>query len=270
MVKVRQFQGYLADQPNVLKILSPEYDVVNTEEAREIAGTNEMCFLHVNKPEIDLPVGTSGYDKSVYEKGLENLELFKKAGYLKQDDHSRMYIYKQKMGEQSQFGIVALASIEDYENGLIKRHELTIKKKEEDRTKLTDIQNANIGPVFLTFRDGEAIEKKIMEIVVTTEPYSDVVTDDGVGHTLWKCSPEDSTFFSEEFAQIPHVYIADGHHRAASAYNVGKMRRDKAIAAGQEVTGEEPFNFFMAIHYPESNLKIMDYNRVLKTLNELS
>ena len=165
---------------------------------------------------------------------------------------------------------MAVASIEDYENGIIKRHELTIKKKEEDRTKLTCIQNANIGPVFLTFRDGEVIEKKMMEIVATNEPYADVTADDGIQHVLWSCSVDDSDFFQSEFEKIPYTYVADGHHRTAAAYNVGKARRDRAFANGEEVTGEEGFNFFMAIHYPESNLKILDYNRVLRSLNGLT
>lgn len=181
-----------------------------------------------------------------------------------------MYLYMQKMGEREQYGIVGMASIEDYENGLIKRHELTIKKKEEDRTKLSDTQNANLGPVFLTFKDGEEIEKRMMEIALSEEPYSYVVGHDQTEHALWLCSPEDSDFFQAEFEKINCTYIADGHHRAASAFNVGKMRREKAKEEGREVTGEEPFNFFMAIHYPESNLKIMDYNRVLKTINGMS
>lgn len=181
-----------------------------------------------------------------------------------------MYIYMQKMGDREQYGIVAMASVEDYENGLIKRHELTIKKKEEDRTKLSDTQNANLGPVFLAFKDGEEIEKRMMEIALTEEPYAIVDGHDETQHVLWLCSVDDSEFFQNEFAKIPCTYIADGHHRAASAYNVGKLRREKAAQDGVELTGEEPFNFFMAIHYPESNLKIMDYNRVLKTLNDIS
>ena len=165
---------------------------------------------------------------------------------------------------------MAMASVEDYENGLIKKHELTIKKKEEDRTKLSDTQNANLGPVFLTFKDGEAIEKKMMEIATTSAPYSKVHGHDDTDHVLWLCSPEDSEFFSKEFTKIPATYIADGHHRAASAFNVGRMRRESAKAQGHELTGDEPFMFFMAIHYPETNLKIMDYNRVLRSLNGLS
>lgn len=163
-----------------------------------------------------------------------------------------------------------MASVDDYENGLIKRHELTIKKKEEDRTKLSDTQNANLGPVFLTFKDGEAIEKKMMEIATTQEPYSRVHGHDDTDHVLWKISAEDSEYLSKQFAEIPATYIADGHHRAASAFNVGKKRKEAAHARGEELTGEEPFMYFMSIFYPETNLKIMDYNRVLKSINGMS
>ena len=172
MVKVRSFKANLANQANASKIKSPPYDVLNTEEAKEMAAGNEMCFLRVSKPEIDLPAGTNLYSPEVYAKGRENLLLFRKEGWIQEDIEERMYIYMQKMLGREQYGIMAMASVEDYENGLIKRHELTIKKKEEDRTKLSDTQNANLGPVFLTFKDGEAIEKRMMDIVRSTEPYA--------------------------------------------------------------------------------------------------
>lgn len=191
-----------------------------------------MCFLRVSKPEIDLPAGTDLYAQEVYDKGRENLMYFRKSGYIKQDTEQRMYIYMQKLGEREQYGIVGMASIEDYENGLIKRHELTIKKKEQDRTKLAATQNANLGPVFLTFNDGEEIEKRMMEIALTEDPYAHVVGTDNTEHVLWLCSVEDSDFFQSEFDKIPFTYIADGHHRAASAYNVGKMLKEQEIADG--------------------------------------
>ena len=170
------------------------------------------------------------------------------------------------MQGHSQKGLVGLASIQDYETQKIKRHEFTLAKKEEDRTKLTDVQNANIGPVFLTFRDNqEAIKARIEEVALGT-PYGDVTCDDGVQHVLWRCSAEDAAFFETEFASVPSLYIADGHHRTQAAYNVGKLRRERHIADGHEYTGEEPFNFFMTLFYPADNLQILDYNRVLKTL----
>ena len=178
MVKVRKFKGHLADKDNANNVISPPYDVLNTEEAKELAAGNEMCFLRVSKPEIDLPGGTNLYAQEVYDKGRENLMLFREKGFIKQDEEERMYIYMQKMGEREQYGIVGMASIEDYENGLIKRHELTIKKKEEDRTKLSDTQNANLGPVFLAFKDAEDIEKRMMEIVLSEDFYAHVIGHD--------------------------------------------------------------------------------------------
>ena len=196
MVKVRSFKGFLADKQNCSTIISPPYDVLNTEEAKEMAKGNEMSFLRVSKPEIDLPAGTNLYSQEVYEKGRENLMLFRKEGFIKEDTEERMYIYMQKMDGREQYGIVAMASVEDYENGKIKRHELTIKKKEEDRTKLSNIQNANLGPVFLAFKEGEDIEKRMMEIALESEPYAVVDGHDNTQHVLWQCSVEDSKFFS--------------------------------------------------------------------------
>jgi len=270
MVKVRKFHGYLAAPEVADKLISPPYDVLNTEEAREMASGNETSFLHVNKPEINLPPETNPYAQEVYDMGKKNLEAFKAKGWLKKDEKARVYLYRQRMGDSVQTGIVACTSIEDYETQKIKKHEHTIKKKEDDRTKLTDVQSANIGPVFLTFKEGDAITARMLEITSMTEPYKVVEADDKVQHTLWLCSEEDSDFFISQFESIPALYVADGHHRTAAAYNVGKIRRDKAIEEGIEITGEEPFNYFMSIIYPENQLHILDYNRVLKSLNGLS
>lgn len=174
------------------------------------------------------------------------------------------------MNGHTQYGIMGCASIEDYETKKIKRHEYTLAKKELDRTKLTDIQSANIGPVFLTFRENQEVIKARMAQVCATPSYGDVTCEDGVRHVVWRCSAEDSAFFTEEFAKISALYVADGHHRTQAAYNVGKIRRDKAIEQGVEVTGEESFNYFMTLFYPADNLLILDYNRVLKTLNDLT
>ena len=177
----------------------------------------------------------------------------------------------QSMGDHTQYGLIGLASIDDYENNRIKRHEFTLPKKEADRTKLTNVQSANVGPVFLTFRDKqEPIKARMAQIVESTPCYGDVTCEDAVRHVLWKCSQEDSAFFIEQFESIPAMYVADGHHRTAAAYNVGKMRREAALEAGQEVTGEEPFNFFMTLFYPADNLLVLDYNRVIKSLNDMS
>lgn len=271
MVKVRPFKGYLANQENVGRVISPAYDTLNTEEARAMADGNEMSFLNVNKPEITMAVDQDPYADEVYETGRTNLLHFIESGYLVQDTEERMYIYQQTMNGHTQFGLIGEASVDDYEHNRIKRHELTLAKKELDRTKLTDVQSANVGPVFLTFKDNqEAIKARMNQIVTSQAAYGDVTCDDGVRHVLWQCSVEDSAFFVEQFAAIPALYVADGHHRTAAAFNVGKIRRQRAIDAGQEVTGEEPFNFFMTLFYPADNLMILDYNRVIKSLNEMS
>jgi len=270
MVKVRPFKACLASKEHADKLISPPYDVLNTEEARQMAEGNECSFLHVNKPEIDLDSGVNPYADEFYQKGHDNLVEFQKKGFLVRDEVERLYIYRQIMGDQTQTGIVACTSIDDYEKSLIKRHENTIKKKEEDRTKLTNTQGANVGPVFLTYHDDDAISNRMMEITSNEEPYKSVTCEDGVQHIVWLCSEDDSKFFCTKFESISHLYVADGHHRTAAAYNVGKIRRDAALEAGQEVTGEEPFNYFMSIIYPDSQLKIMDYNRVLKSLNGLT
>ena len=266
MVKIRTFKGALANKDHVLDVISPAYDTLNTEEAREMVKGNDMSFLHVNKPEIDLPVGTDPYHSDVYLKGRDNLKMFIEKGYLVEDAEPTLYIYQQTMPTHSQRGIIGLASIQDYEAGTIKRHEFTLAKKEEDRTKLTDIQNANVGPVFLTFRENQESIKMMIDKVAEGTPYGDVTCDDGVRHVLWKCSQEQSSFLQAEFDKIPSLYIADGHHRTQAAYNVGKLRRERHLAEGNEYTGEEPFNFFMTLFYPADNLLIMDYNRVLKEL----
>ena len=236
MVKIRPFKGFLANKNNVGKVISPAYDVLNTVEACEMADGNPMSFLHVNKPEIDLPKDTDPYDDAVYQKGRENLLSFIEKGYLVEDPVETMYIYRQVLGNHTQQGIVSLTSIEDYEQNKIKRHEFTMPKKELDRTKLTDIQCANVGPVFFTFRENqEAIKARISSITEGTAPYGDVVCNDDdseVRHVLWRCSVADSEYFQKAFAEISALYVADGHHRTQAAFNVGKMAREKAIAAG--------------------------------------
>ena len=271
MVKVRPFKGFLANQENAAKVISPAYDTLNTAEARIMADGNPMSFLNVNKPEITLPEETDPYADEVYTTGRANLEHFIEQGYLVQDNEERMYIYQQTMGDHTQYGVIGLASVDDYEQNRIKRHEHTLAKKEADRTKLTDVQSANVGPVFLTFRENqEAIKSRMSQIVTDQAPYGDVTCEDGVRHVLWQCSTEDSEYFVQQFANIQALYVADGHHRTAAAFNVGKLRKQRAIDAGIEVTGEEPFNYFMTLFYPADNLMILDYNRVLKSLNDMS
>lgn len=267
MVKVKPFRAYLANQSCVDRVVALPYDVLTVEEAREDAEGNPMCYYHVNIPAIDLPDDCQ--KEEIYQMGRKNLLHFIDEGYLVEDDAERMYVYGQKMGDHQQYGIVALSSVHDYETEAIKKHELTLPKKELDRTDLCDIQGANAGPVFLAFKEGDLIQMKIQE-VIETEPYAHVVTEDTFEHTLWKIPVEDAELISSEFENIEATYIADGHHRAAAAFNVGKRKQERALEAGVEVTGEEPFNYFMSILYPAETLKILEYNRVLTSLNDLT
>jgi uncharacterized protein (DUF1015 family) len=269
MVKVKPFAGYMPNKDLAEKIVSLPYDVLDRQEARKLAENIDCCFYRVNKPEIEFPDEVSPYDKCIYEKGKANLEEFIEKGYLYKDDCKRMYIYGMKMGDHQQYGIICMSSIEDYEDGKIKIHEHTLQKKEEDRTKLCYSQNANVGPVFLTFRNGEEIVDKMNEIIKGDMEY-DMVADDGIRHSLWKIPEEESLWIRDRFAEIPASYVADGHHRAAAAYNVGKMKREQAIAEGVPITGDEEFNFFMTLMIPLDQLLVMDYNRVFKSLNGLS
>lgn len=267
MVKIRKFRGYLANKENVEKIISPPYDVCTVQEARDETGDNEMYYYHVNKPAIDLPENPSLED--IANKGKENLLNFIEKGYLVQDDEERIYIYSQQIDDHIQYGVMCLSSIDDYENNIIKRHEHTLPEAELERTNLCDIQGANAGPVFFSYMGGEDINTRVGD-VVRSDPYAKLETADNVTHTLWKCSKEDSDFIVAEFEKLPCTYIADGHHRSAAAYNVGKRRRQRAIDAGIEVTGNESFNFFMTVIFPADQCKILDYNRLLNTLNDMS
>jgi len=267
MIKLKKFKGFIPPKEIAPKLIAPPYDVLNTKEAREMAGSNEMSFLRVNRPDIEFPDGTDIYSQQIYDRARDNLKKFLDKGYLVQDKTARVYIYGQKMGNHTQYGIIALSHIDDYEKGLIKKHEFTRKDKEADRTKFTDIQNANVGPVFLTYKHKATIDSVVKEVVTKKECYSHVVSDDGFEHTLWLVDEVHSDFIINEFGTIPDTYIADGHHRAASAFNVGKMRKEKALAEGRKLTGEEDFHYFMTILYPDNNLKVLDYNRVLKELN---
>lgn len=267
MVKIRKFRGYLANQENIDKIISPPYDVCTVEEAREETGDNDMYYFHVEKPGIDWPDDAD--QDTVAEKGRDNLLHFIEKGYLVRDDAERVYIYSQQKDDHVQYGVLCLSSIDDYRDNKIKKHEHTLQATEEERTHLCEVQGANSSPVFFSFKDGEDINKRISEIV-EAEPYGRVTTQDGVIHTLWKWSADDSDWIVNAFESIECTYIADGHHRSAAAYNVGCKRRQKAIDDGKEITGNESFNFFMTVIFPANQTKILPYNRLLKSLNEMS
>lgn len=248
----------LADQ-----IASPPYDVVNTDEARALAEGNPLSFLHVVRSEIDLPPGTDPYSDAVYDRAAEQLEHLKKTGALLREESPCFYLYSQQMDQHIQYGVVACCAIEDYENGRIKIHEKTRKAKEQDRTRHIDRLSAHTGPVFLTFRDTNLLPL-MMEKISETDPIYRFTAADGIIHTVWKIEQIGS--FAAAFSEIPALYVADGHHRSASAAAVGRARRDTT----PDATGEEPFNRFLCVIFPASQLNILPYNRVVSDLNGMS
>ena len=265
MATVKPFRGY-RPAAHAEQIACPPYDVINSQEAREMAAGNALSFLHVEKPEIDLPESVDLYDEQVYAKGKENLEKFIASGILKQDEKPCFYIYAQTMNGRTQYGLVAAVSAEEYDQAVIRRHELTRKDKEEDRTRHVDTLSATTGPVFLTYPDQPEMDQKVAEICAQ-KPVYHFTTSDGIGHAFWVVSDETTLqAITQIFAKIPVLYIADGHHRSASAANVARKRK----ANNPHHTGKESYNFFQAVIFPSSQLYIMDYNRLVKDLNGLS
>ena len=240
------------------------YDVMSSEEAREMVKGNPLSFLHIDRAETDLPEGTGIYENIVYETAAATLRKWIRDGILIREDHPCFYIYALKMNGRTQTGLVGCASIDDYLENVIKKHEFTRAEKEEDRVRHVDACNANTGPIFLTYRDGQAISSKVEAWKEAHAPEYDFVAEDGIGHTVWVIDdPAECKALQELFAGIPALYIADGHHRCASAVRVGQKRR---AAAGSR-TGEEEFNYFLAAAFPAKELSVMDYNRVVKDLN---
>ncbi|RMH71102.1 MAG: DUF1015 domain-containing protein [Gemmatimonadetes bacterium] len=265
MAHIRPFKGVRPPKELAAKVASYPYDVINSEEAREIAKGNPYSFLHINKPEIDLDPSISLYDDRVYAKAAENLQKFMAEGILVQDETPHYYLYEQQMGDHKQVGLVVAASVDDYLNDHIKKHELTRKAKEEDRTRHLDVTNCNAGPVFLTYRAHDEIDQLVADWQTHHEPENDFMAEDGIYHRFWVI--DDTAVMDRITAlfadQISTMYVADGHHRSASAANLGVMRRQQF----PNYTGEEPFNFFLAVLFPHNQLKILDYNRVVKDLN---
>ncbi|MFP4458567.1 MAG: DUF1015 domain-containing protein [Candidatus Zixiibacteriota bacterium] len=266
MAKVKPFKS-LRPRPEIAeKVASPPYDVLSSKEARELVKDNPESFLHVVKPEIDLPEGTDLYSEEVYQKGAENLKRLEGAGYLIRDEKPCFYLYRQIMGDHSQVGFVAGASVDEYDEGLIKKHEHTRQKKEDDRTKHVDTLNANTGPVFLTYRNTVKLDE-IANKVTAQEPDVDFTSPDDVQHTLWVVDDEEMIKeIQNAFEEIPALYVADGHHRSASASRVQKLRKEK----NPNHTGDEEYNYFLTVIFPDNQMKILDYNRVIKDLNGLS
>ena len=265
MSDIKPFRALRPRPDLVAQVAAPPYDVVNSDEARALAAGNEHSFLHIGKPEIDLPPTVGLYDDQVYAKGVSTLRRFIAEGVFIRETRAAYYVYQQRMGDHVQAGLVCAASCDEYANGLIKRHEHTRKDKEDDRTRHVHEQNANGEPVFFTFRQRADIDA-LMAGVRATAPLYDIVTDDGIGHVVWIVPAELDREVAEAFARVPALYVADGHHRTAAAARVGLERR----AANPRHTGNEPYNYFMAVLFPHDQLRIMDYNRVVKDLAGLT
>ena len=242
---------------------------MNTAEAAQMAAGKQESLLHVTRAEIDLPAGTDLHSEVVYNKAVENFKKMQENGWLKQDDKPKFYIYAQTMEGRTQYGIVGCASSEDYFNGVIKKHELTRIEKEEDRMVLTRYTNANIEPVFFSYKAVPEIDA-IVENIVKKQPaeYDFIAEEDGFGHHFWVINDDATNKRIEELfaTKVPYTYVADGHHRTAAASRIGKERKEH----NPNHTGKEEYNFFMAVHFPDTQLKIIDYNRVVKDLNGLN
>lgn len=265
MAVVRPFKAFRPTKELVEKVAALPYDVMNSEEAREMVKGNPYSFLHVDKPEVDLEPGIDVHSKPVYEKASENLQKMIQEGTYIQEGKPCMYIYRQIMNGRPQTGIVACASIDDYMNNIIKKHEFTRAEKEQDRINHVDYTNANTGPIFLTYRNRAEIDKIVNDWVENHEAeYNFTSEEDDVQQIIWVVNDEQLVNrLSELFDGVDYLYIADGHHRSASAVKVGMMRRKE----NPNYTGEEEYNYFLSVIFPKEDLFIMDYNRVVKDLN---
>ena len=267
MAIIKPFKGIRPPKALVEKVQSRPYDVLNSDEARAEAEGNEMSLYRIIKPEIDFPVGTDEHDPRVYEKAAENFALFQEKGWLVQDDKEQYYVYAQTMNGKTQYGLVVCAYVDDYLNGVIKKHELTRADKEEDRMKHVRVNNANIEPVFFAYPDNDLLDALVARYTAEAPEYDYVAQGDGFRHQLWVINDEaDMDAITAEFAKMPALYIADGHHRSAAAALVGA---EKARQNPNHV-GDEEYNYFMAVCFPAGQLTIIDYNRVVKDLNGLT
>ena len=264
MARVKPFKGLRPPRELVEQVESRPYDVLDSDEARAEAGSNEKSLYHIIKPEIDFPVGTSEYDARVYERAAENFAKFQREGWLVQDADDHYYVYAQTMNGRTQYGIVVGAAVDDYLNGVILKHELTRRDKEEDRMKHVRVCDANIEPVFLAYPDDDVLDAVVARYTLQEPEYDFIAPVDGFRHQFWIIDKEeDITAVTERFALMPHLYIADGHHRTAAAALVGAEK----AKANPAHTGTEEYNYLMAVCFPASQLTILDYNRVVKDLN---
>ncbi len=264
-MKIKPFAGVRPPKELAAEVASRPYDVLNSVEAKNEAG--EKSLLHIIKPEIDFDPIADEHEQKTYDKAVENFKKWQDNGWLKQDDKEMYYIYAQTMDGRTQYGLVAAANVDDYMTGKIKKHELTRKEKEDDRMIHVRIQNANLEPVFFAYPDVAEMNELVANWIKNHEPEYDYVAPDGFGHTFWKID-DDATNkrITEIFEKVPAFYVADGHHRTAAAARVGAEKREQ----NPNHTGNEEYNFFLAVIFPESQLHVIDYNRVVKDLNGLS
>lgn len=268
MAIIKPFKGLRPPKDIVGDLACLPYDVMNSQEAAQMAEGKENSLLHITRAEIDCPEGTDIHSETVYNTAVDNFNLFKEKGWLVQDEEARYYIYAQTMDGRTQYGIVANASCEDYNNGIIKKHELTRPDKEEDRMILTRYLNANIEPVFFSYCAVPEIDAIVENIVKNEAAEYDFTAEDGFGHHFWPVKNSETNAQLEELfaTKVPYTYVADGHHRTAAAARIGLEKKEQ----NPKHTGNEEYNYFMAVHFPDNQLKIIDYNRVVKDLNGLS
>ncbi len=267
MATIKPFKGVRPPKELVEQVESRPYDVLDSDEARKEAGDNDKSLYHIIKPEIDFEPGTSEYDPRVYEQAARNFAKFQAKGWLVQDDREHYYIYAQTMNGKTQYGLVVAAYCEDYANGVIKKHELTRRDKEEDRMKHVRVCDANIEPVFFAYPDNAQLDALIRRYVSTTPEYDFIAPVDGFRHRFWVIEDaSDIAAITAEFSRMPALYIADGHHRSAAAALIGGEK----AARNPNHTGKEEYNYFMAVCFQASQLTVLDYNRVVKDLNGMS
>lgn len=265
MSLIKPFAGLRPRKQFAGDVVAPPYDVLNTEEARQRAEGREYSFLHISKPEIDLPAGTDPFDEKVYAKGAENLKKLLDEKILEQDETECYYVYQLIMGSHKQVGLVAVASVADYDTNRIRKHEFTRPDKEDDRVRQIDALNAQTGPVFLTYRHNPVIDELVDKIVQQSPEY-DLTADDGVQHTIWVVKDAQVIeTITRTFDAMDCLYIADGHHRSAAGSRVAAMRKK----ANPGHTGEESYNYFLSVIFPDNQMQILDYNRVITDLNDL-
>ena len=265
MAKLKPFKAWRPRPDVCAKVASPPYDVLSSDEAREMAASNPLSFLHVVKPEIDLAPGTDVYAPEVYQTGAANLRRLVDDGALIREEVPALYLYRQRMGAHVQTGLVAGASVDEYEADLIKKHEHTRPVKEDDRTRHIDALDANTGPVFLTYKARPEIDA-LVEQITAADPTYDFVAPDGIQHVLWVVDNEsDRDALVVAFAEVPELYVADGHHRSAAGTRIRALRRD----ANPDHTGDESYNYFLSVIFPDNQMMILDYNRVVRDLNGL-